>query len=156
MVAHAREDTRAADQKAAIILAVQTLVIPLLAGLLYDPEARYGAQPLASQILWGVCGVASLVTLCLSTAAIWPRFTREAQAAGEIFYWRDAAATQGPKDILRRVSKQAGSTSFGSATRLWLLANLVLRKYRLIRAALGTFLVSLSAASIALLFQQML
>ena len=136
MLAEARAEVVAADSKAALFLAAAGIGFgALLSGLIsgdWEPDMLKGS----GQLVWWVGAAFAISSVMFAALAVWPRY-KTSDPAGGVHYWGHVARYKSLDDLGEALDQGRASRHARTRNQLWLLSNIVLRKYRFIRLGLA-------------------
>ena len=136
MLDEARADVVHADQKASVLLAALGVGFgAVLAGQL-SAGWDSGSLTFAGQLLWWMGVASAALAVAASALAVWPRYRLERSPKYGVTYWGHVAAFADPKRLEQVLRNQEVSSLARTSHQLWMLARVVLRKYRYVKAAL--------------------
>ncbi len=153
MLEEARADVIHADQKSSLLLAA--LGVGFGAVVSSQLQSGWDSSSLSArgQVVWWIGVAAAIAAVALATFAIWPRYELDDAPKFGITYWGHVAALKGPKELTEVLKSQELSSLERTSHQLYMLSRLVLKKYRLVRAALilaGTSGLLMGAATLFL------
>lgn len=133
-----REELERADRKAQILLASSGVAVSVVMAGVIAGNWTPLQLPTWALTVWSMGACAVLLGIVLLSISIFPRIVHR-DPAGKVAYFGHVASYPNVEALRAALATAAADPDDRTTNQLWVISRIVVRKYRLIRWALGLF-----------------
>jgi hypothetical protein len=143
MLAEAREDISYADHKASMVLAALGIGFSALLGGLFASSWRPNDLVSWGEVAWWIGGACALASVIFAGLAVWPRVGSKTPS-DDVYYWGDVRRYASVKALTEHLDKAPVDVIARTRNQLWVISEIVDRKYLMIRRAMALGLAAIA------------
>jgi hypothetical protein len=133
-----REDLGRADAKVSVLLSSAGIISSIIVGAIAAGHWRPTQLALWVQVIWWLGVTVASAGIVALASALAPR-VRHPDAKAALHYFGHAAQFDSFREFLDTLDEISGERAVRTASQLWLVSRILVRKYKLIRFALVSF-----------------